>query len=71
MPAPVAAATKCANPDALGISHLVVEPPPAAPGFGYACNTKQFDFLTDHEIVLTFDDGPWPTHARRAQGACG
>jgi hypothetical protein len=32
------------------------------PGFGFL-QYKQFDFLTDKEVVLTFDDGPWPTDA--------
>jgi peptidoglycan/xylan/chitin deacetylase (PgdA/CDA1 family) len=31
------------------------------PGFGFA-HFKQFDFLTDKEVVLTFDDGPWPAN---------
>jgi peptidoglycan/xylan/chitin deacetylase (PgdA/CDA1 family) len=30
------------------------------PGFGFL-QYKQFDFLADKEVVLTFDDGPWPT----------
>ncbi|KJC43950.1 oligosaccharide deacetylase [Bradyrhizobium sp. LTSP885] len=60
MPAPVAATQKCANPDALGISRTVVVDATGGPGFGFL-QYKQFDFLTDHEIVLTFDDGPWPT----------
>ncbi|QPF85013.1 polysaccharide deacetylase family protein [Bradyrhizobium genosp. L] len=61
MPAPIAAAApKCANPDALGISRTVVVDTTGGPGFGFL-QYKQFDFLTDHEIVLTFDDGPWPT----------
>ena len=29
----------------------------AADGFEHF---KQLDFLRDHEVVLTFDDGPWP-----------
>jgi hypothetical protein len=24
---------------------------------------KQYDFLRDKEVVLTFDDGPWPVSA--------
>ncbi|WP_426438413.1 polysaccharide deacetylase family protein [Bradyrhizobium genosp. P] len=60
MPAPVAAAAKCDNPDALGISRTVVVDTTGGPGFGFL-QYRQFDFLTDHEIVLTFDDGPWPT----------
>jgi len=29
------------------------------PGFGFE-HFKDLDFLKDHEVVLTFDDGPWP-----------
>jgi peptidoglycan-N-acetylglucosamine deacetylase len=29
------------------------------PGFGFE-HFKQHDFLRDKEVVLTFDDGPWP-----------
>jgi peptidoglycan/xylan/chitin deacetylase (PgdA/CDA1 family) len=29
------------------------------PGFGFE-NFKQYDFLQPKEVVLTFDDGPWP-----------
>jgi peptidoglycan/xylan/chitin deacetylase (PgdA/CDA1 family) len=29
------------------------------PGFGFE-HFKQLDFLTEKEVVLTFDDGPWP-----------
>ena len=29
------------------------------PGFGFE-HFKQYDFLRDREVVLTFDDGPWP-----------
>jgi peptidoglycan/xylan/chitin deacetylase (PgdA/CDA1 family) len=29
------------------------------PGFGFE-HFKELDFLRDHEVVLTFDDGPWP-----------
>ena len=28
------------------------------PGFGFE-HFKELDFLKDHEVVLTFDDGPW------------
>jgi len=66
-PAPVPAAapglpkSTCSNPDALGISRVVVVDTSGGPGFGMD-HFKQFDFLTDHEVVLTFDDGPWPNN---------
>jgi peptidoglycan/xylan/chitin deacetylase (PgdA/CDA1 family) len=50
----------CANPDALGVSRTVVIDTTGGPGFGFL-QYKQFDFLTEKEVVLTFDDGPWPT----------
>jgi peptidoglycan/xylan/chitin deacetylase (PgdA/CDA1 family) len=49
----------CANPDALGVSRVVEVDTSGGPGFGFE-NFKQMDFLTDKEVVLTFDDGPWP-----------
>jgi peptidoglycan/xylan/chitin deacetylase (PgdA/CDA1 family) len=49
----------CANPDALGVSRVVDIDTTGGPGFGFE-HFKQFDFLTDKEVVLTFDDGPWP-----------
>ncbi len=61
---PAAAAqpkTACANPDALGISRVVEIDTTGGPGFGFE-HFKQFDFLADKEVVLTFDDGPWPAN---------
>jgi len=64
-PAPAAAATPapakqpCANPDALGIGRVVEIDTTGGPGFGFE-HFKQLDFLRDKEVVLTFDDGPWP-----------
>jgi len=58
-PAPVAADTACANPDALGVSRVVEIDTTGGPGFGFE-NFKQYDFLQPKEVVLTFDDGPWP-----------
>jgi peptidoglycan/xylan/chitin deacetylase (PgdA/CDA1 family) len=49
----------CANPDALGVSRVVEIDTTGGPGFGFE-HFKQFDFLSDKEVVLTFDDGPWP-----------
>jgi peptidoglycan-N-acetylglucosamine deacetylase len=56
--APPAKST-CANPDALGVSRVVEVDTTGGPGFGFE-HFKQLDFLTDKEVVLTFDDGPWP-----------
>jgi peptidoglycan-N-acetylglucosamine deacetylase len=49
----------CANPDALGVSRVVEIDTTGGPGFGFE-HFKQLDFLADKEVVLTFDDGPWP-----------
>src|SRR6185437_653405 len=53
---PGAAKMPCANPDALGISRVVEIDTTGGPGFGFE-HFKQLDFLRDHEVVLTFDDG--------------
>ena len=49
----------CNNPDALGLSRIVQIDTTGGPAFGTE-HFKQYDFLRDKEIVLTFDDGPWP-----------
>jgi len=51
----------CANPDALGVARIVVIDTTGGPGFGFE-HFKQLDFLQDKEVVLTFDDGPWPNN---------
>src|SRR5450631_3028111 len=51
----------CANPNALGVSRVVEVDTTGGPGFGFE-HFKQLDFLADKEVVLTFDDGPWPTN---------
>jgi peptidoglycan/xylan/chitin deacetylase (PgdA/CDA1 family) len=60
----------CANPDALGVSRLVEVDTSGGPGFGFE-NFKQLDFLTDKEVVLTFDDGPWPGNTPAVLKALG
>jgi peptidoglycan/xylan/chitin deacetylase (PgdA/CDA1 family) len=63
-PAPVAPAPQkaaCANPNALGVARTVVIDTSGGPGFGFE-HFKQLDFLGDKEVVLTFDDGPWPNN---------
>jgi peptidoglycan/xylan/chitin deacetylase (PgdA/CDA1 family) len=57
--APAPAKSSCANPDALGIGRTVEIDTTGGPGFGFE-HFKQLDFLRDKEVVLTFDDGPWP-----------
>ena len=51
----------CANPDALGVSRVVEIDTTGGPGFGFE-HFKQIDFLNDKEVVLTFDDSPWPVN---------
>lgn len=60
-PAPAAAAAKCDNPKALGVARVVEIDTTGGPGFGFE-HFKAYDFLKDKEVVLTFDDGPWPGH---------
>ena len=55
---------KCDNPNALGVSRVVAIDTTGGPGFGFQ-NFKAYDFLKDHEVVLTFDDGPWPVRTER------
>jgi peptidoglycan/xylan/chitin deacetylase (PgdA/CDA1 family) len=56
-----AAAEPCpGNPDALGTARILTVDPAVTPRIG----RKQFPAtlpLQDKELVLTFDDGPWPT----------
>ena len=63
-PAPVVAKAKCENPNALGVERIVQIDTTGGPGFGFE-QFKAYDFLRDHEIVLTFDDGPWPGNTER------
>jgi peptidoglycan/xylan/chitin deacetylase (PgdA/CDA1 family) len=67
-PAPAAAAAPasaqparaaCNTPGALGVGRTVEIDTTGGPGFGFE-HFKQLDFLRDKEVVLTFDDGPWP-----------
>ncbi len=55
-----AAAQPCANPDALGTSRVLAIDASTTPRVG----RKEFPStlpLAPKELVLTFDDGPWPT----------
>ena len=56
-------AQECAgNPKALGTSRVVEIDTTGGPGFGFE-HFRQHDFLRRNEVILTFDDGPWPTTA--------
>jgi peptidoglycan/xylan/chitin deacetylase (PgdA/CDA1 family) len=57
---PAKPAIPCGNPNAMGVSRVVEIDTTGGPGFG-SQHFKSFDFLKDHEVALTFDDGPWPT----------
>ena len=57
--APQPARAACNNPNALGVGRTVEIDTTGGPGFGFE-HFKQLDFLRDKEVVLTFDDGPWP-----------
>ena len=58
-PMPAAMPTSCSNPNAIGVSRVVEIDTTGGPGFGFE-HFKSHDFLREGEVVLTFDDGPWP-----------
>jgi peptidoglycan/xylan/chitin deacetylase (PgdA/CDA1 family) len=57
--APAAAPACVPSPSALGVARTVEIDTTGGPGFGFE-HFKSHDFLRDGEVVLTFDDGPWP-----------
>jgi len=60
IPAQHASAADCpGHPDALGTSRTLVVDPREYPIIGTMQYAKTLP-LEDHEVVLTFDDGPWP-----------
>jgi peptidoglycan/xylan/chitin deacetylase (PgdA/CDA1 family) len=67
--APVEAVSSCpGNPNALGISRVVEIDTTGGPGFGFE-HFKTHDFLREGEVVLTFDDGPWPKNTQAVLAA--
>ena len=56
------------NPSALGVSRVVEVDTTGGPGFG-AEHFKGMDFLRPGEVVLTFDDGPWPNNTPKVLAA--
>jgi peptidoglycan/xylan/chitin deacetylase (PgdA/CDA1 family) len=51
----------CDKPGGIGLARIVEIDTTGGPGFGFE-HFKQYDFLRDKEVVLTFDDGPWPSN---------
>jgi peptidoglycan/xylan/chitin deacetylase (PgdA/CDA1 family) len=49
----------CDKPGGMGLERVVEIDATGGPAFGME-HFKQYDFLREHEVVLTFDDGPWP-----------
>jgi peptidoglycan/xylan/chitin deacetylase (PgdA/CDA1 family) len=66
-PAPAQAACP-GNPNALGVARIVEVDTTGGPGFG-AEHFKGMDFLRPGEVVLTFDDGPWPNNTPKVLAA--
>jgi peptidoglycan/xylan/chitin deacetylase (PgdA/CDA1 family) len=56
------------NPKALGVSRVVELDTTGGPGFGFE-HFKTHDFLRPGEVVLTFDDGPWPGNTPKVLAA--
>jgi peptidoglycan/xylan/chitin deacetylase (PgdA/CDA1 family) len=54
-----AQATQCPRKDALGTSRVLAVDAAAYPRIGLKSFPQTLP-LQDHEVVLTFDDGPWP-----------
>src|ERR1700744_982663 len=54
-----AQAAECTNKDALGTSRILEVDAATTPRVGLKSFPQTLP-LQDHEVVLTFDDGPWP-----------
>src|SRR5262249_43190727 len=54
-----AEATECPRKDALGTSRVLAVDAATSPRVGLKSFPQTLP-LEDHEVVLTFDDGPWP-----------
>ena len=68
-PPPTPAQAACpGNPNALGVARIVEVDTTGGPGFG-AEHFKGMDFLRPGEVVLTFDDGPWPNNTPKVLAA--
>ncbi len=61
---PATATLACAHPGALGTSRTIAVAPDAFPNIG-TMQYRQSLPLEDHEVVITFDDGPLPPYTDR------
>ncbi len=59
-----AVAAECENPNALGVSRTLTVDPAALPLIGTMSYRDSLP-LGDHEVVLTFDDGPLPRYTEQ------
>jgi peptidoglycan/xylan/chitin deacetylase (PgdA/CDA1 family) len=67
--APAPAQPPCpGNANALGVARTVEVDTTGGPGFGSE-HFKGMDFLRPGEVVLTFDDGPWPNNTPKVLAA--
>jgi peptidoglycan/xylan/chitin deacetylase (PgdA/CDA1 family) len=64
----VAKASDCPRKDTLGTSRILSVDPAATPRVGLKSFPQTLP-LRDHEVVLTFDDGPWPPTTRKVLAA--
>jgi peptidoglycan/xylan/chitin deacetylase (PgdA/CDA1 family) len=63
-----ARAADCPRPGTLGTSRILAVDPAATPRVGLKSFPQTLP-LADHEVVLTFDDGPWPATTPRVLAA--
>ena len=63
-----AAAAQCPRPDALGTSRTLIVDPATTPRVGLKSFPQTLP-LADKEVVLTFDDGPFPPTTQRVLDA--
>jgi peptidoglycan/xylan/chitin deacetylase (PgdA/CDA1 family) len=66
--AAAASAAECPRKDALGTSRVLTVDPATTPRVGLKSFPQTLP-LEDHEVVLTFDDGPWPATDRKILAA--
>jgi peptidoglycan/xylan/chitin deacetylase (PgdA/CDA1 family) len=68
--ATTAPAAACSSPGALGTSRVLSVDARTTPRVGLKSFPQTLP-LADHEVVLTFDDGPWPATTPRVLAALG